>query len=96
MGAPEQQEAAGLFRDYLLGEPAQRLALHYGFRPANAAVSLTANEPNNMFRPRSTSAFKKICRAASSCRRPRFRMRCEAMGATNRPADVYHALSFRF
>jgi len=47
--APEQQEAAGLFRDYLLGEPAQRLALHYGFRPANAAVSLTANEPNNMF-----------------------------------------------
>jgi hypothetical protein len=47
--APEQQEGARLFRDFLLGEPAQRLALHYGFRPANAAVPLDANEPGNMF-----------------------------------------------
>ncbi|HEX5689466.1 MAG TPA: substrate-binding domain-containing protein, partial [Roseiflexaceae bacterium] len=38
---PEQQDAARAFRDYLLSEPAQRLALRYGFRPANAAVSLT-------------------------------------------------------
>jgi hypothetical protein len=47
--APEQQDAARLFRDYLLSEPAQRLALHYGFRPANAAVTLTTVEPDNMF-----------------------------------------------
>jgi len=47
--APEQQEAARLFRDYLLGEPAQRLALRYGFRPANAAVALTSSEPGNTF-----------------------------------------------
>jgi hypothetical protein len=47
--APEQQEAARVFRDYLLSEPAQRLALHYGFRPANAAVSLADTDPNNMF-----------------------------------------------
>jgi hypothetical protein len=47
--APEQQEAARAFRDFLIGEPAQRLALHYGFRPANAAVPLTANEPDNLF-----------------------------------------------
>jgi ABC-type Fe3+ transport system substrate-binding protein len=46
---PEQQEAARMFRDYLLGEPAQRLALHYGFRPANAAVPLMASETGNMF-----------------------------------------------
>ncbi len=47
--APEQQEAARMFRDYLLSEPAQRLALRYGFRPANSNVLLTANEPGNMF-----------------------------------------------
>jgi hypothetical protein len=47
--APEQQEAARAFRDYLLNEPAQRLALRYGFRPANAAVSLTDSDPNNIF-----------------------------------------------
>jgi hypothetical protein len=47
--APEQQEAARLFRDYLLGDAAQRLALRYGFRPASAAVSLDSSEPGNMF-----------------------------------------------
>jgi len=52
---PEQQEAAQLFRDFLLSEPAQRLALRYGFRPANAAVSLTANIPDNPF-PAAASA----------------------------------------
>jgi ABC-type Fe3+ transport system substrate-binding protein len=52
--APEQQEAARLFRDYLLGEAAQRLALHYGFRPANAAVRLDSSEPGNMFPAAST------------------------------------------
>jgi ABC-type sulfate transport system substrate-binding protein len=52
---PEQQEAARMFRDFLLGEPAQRLALRYGFRPANAAVALNANLPDNPF-PAATSA----------------------------------------
>jgi ABC-type sulfate transport system substrate-binding protein len=52
--APEQQEAARIFRDYLLGEPAQRLALRYGFRPANTAVSLNDSDPSNMFLNAST------------------------------------------
>jgi ABC-type Fe3+ transport system substrate-binding protein len=52
--APEQQEAARMFRDYLLGEPAQRLALRYGFRPANTAVSLNDSDPSNMFLNAST------------------------------------------
>jgi ABC-type sulfate transport system substrate-binding protein len=47
--APEQQEAARMFRDFLLGEPAQRLARQYGFRPANAAVSLNESAQNNPF-----------------------------------------------
>jgi len=46
---PEQQDAARMFRDYLLGTPAQQLALRYGFRPANAAVSLNDNVSGNMF-----------------------------------------------
>jgi ABC-type Fe3+ transport system substrate-binding protein len=46
---PEQQEGARLFRDYLLGDEAQRLALRYGFRPASTAVSLDSAEPGNMF-----------------------------------------------
>lgn len=52
---PEQQEAARMFRDYLLSEPAQRLALHYGFRPANIAVPITASESGNLF-PEAMSA----------------------------------------
>jgi ABC-type Fe3+ transport system substrate-binding protein len=47
--APEQQEAARMFRDYVLSAPAQRLALHYGFRPANPNVSLADSEPGNLF-----------------------------------------------
>ena len=47
--APEQQEAARMFRDFLLAEPAQRLALQYGFRPANASVPLNTGVPNNPF-----------------------------------------------
>ncbi len=46
---PEEQEGARLFRDFLLGEPAQRLARQNGFRPVNAGVSLAENEPNNPF-----------------------------------------------
>lgn len=47
--APEQQEAARQFRDFLLSEPAQQLALRYGFRPANASVPLNAAIPDNPF-----------------------------------------------
>lgn len=57
--APEQQEAARLFRDYLLGDTAQRLALRYGFRPASAAVSLNSNEPGNMFPAASAIGVKQ-------------------------------------
>jgi hypothetical protein len=57
--APEQQEAARLFRDYLLGDAAQRLALRYGFRPASAAVSLDSNEPGNMFPAASVIGVKR-------------------------------------
>lgn len=46
---PDQQVAAGMFRDFLLSEPAQQLALQYGFRPANANVPLNANVPDNPF-----------------------------------------------
>lgn len=46
---PEQQEAARMFRDYLLTEPVQQLALQYGFRPANNAVSLKTTTQNNPF-----------------------------------------------
>lgn len=35
---PEQQEAAALFRNFLLSEEIQTLALQYGFRPANTQV----------------------------------------------------------
>jgi len=35
-------EAAALFRDYLLDEPAQQMALAAGLRPVNAAVALGA------------------------------------------------------
>lgn len=46
---PEQQEAARMFRDFLLAEPAQQLARQYGFRPANANVPLNAAVPDNPF-----------------------------------------------
>lgn len=37
--SPEQREAAALFRDFLLTEETQQLALAFGFRPANTAVA---------------------------------------------------------
>lgn len=37
-----QQEAAGLFRDYLLSETGQQLALAGGLRPVDTAVTLTS------------------------------------------------------
>ncbi len=45
----EQQQAAAMFRDCLLAEPTQQLALQYGFRPANADVSISNNDGNNPF-----------------------------------------------
>lgn len=56
---PEQQEAARMFRTFLLGESAQRLALGYGFRPANAAISLNDPDPSNKF-PTATQLGVKI------------------------------------
>ncbi|MCP4359236.1 MAG: VWA domain-containing protein [Chloroflexi bacterium] len=38
----DQQEAAGLFRDYLLGEEGQQLALENGLRPVSTAVPLNS------------------------------------------------------
>lgn len=46
---PEQRTAAQVFRNFLLAEPQQRLALASGFRPANPNVPLTTNVPNNPF-----------------------------------------------
>ena len=46
---PAQREAALAFRNYLLGPEMQRLALQHGFRPANAAVALVSDDPNNPF-----------------------------------------------
>jgi ABC-type Fe3+ transport system substrate-binding protein len=47
---PEQREAAALFRDFLLSEEIQALALaEYGFRPANLQVPIDLNDPNNPF-----------------------------------------------
>ena len=45
----EQQEAARIFRDFLLAAPQQRLALATGFRPSNVNVHITDNAPGNVF-----------------------------------------------
>jgi ABC-type sulfate transport system substrate-binding protein len=46
----EQKQAALQFRDFLLNPDQQRLALSYGFRPANATVTLTdADVSHNPF-----------------------------------------------
>jgi len=45
----EQQLAAQIFRDFLLAEPQQRLALATGFRPANVNVHITDNTSGNVF-----------------------------------------------
>lgn len=48
---PEKSEAAQQFVDYLLSEPVQELALKYGFRPADGAVSLEqAGSPFERYR----------------------------------------------
>jgi ABC-type Fe3+ transport system substrate-binding protein len=45
--SPQQREAAALFREFLLSEEIQQLALQFGFRPANVNVPL--NQPGNPF-----------------------------------------------
>lgn len=45
----EQRAAAAIFRDYLLSQPIQELALQYGFRPANPQVTISADSPANPF-----------------------------------------------
>jgi Bacterial extracellular solute-binding protein len=46
---PEQRAAATHFRDFLLSRPIQELALQSGFRPADPAVAVASNDPNNPF-----------------------------------------------
>lgn len=45
----EQQRAALLFRSFLLSAPTQRLALKYGFRPANSDVAVIDSDAANPF-----------------------------------------------
>jgi ABC-type Fe3+ transport system substrate-binding protein len=45
----EEQMAAQVFRDFLLEDAQQRLALASGFRPTNPNVTITAQVPNNPF-----------------------------------------------
>lgn len=45
----EQRMAAELFRDYLLSNPIQTLALSYGFRPADPGIAVVTNDANNPF-----------------------------------------------
>lgn len=47
--APEQREAAEVFRAFLLQAPQQQLALQFGLRPGNERVAIDANDPANMF-----------------------------------------------
>jgi hypothetical protein len=46
---PEQRAAAAQFRDFLLAQPNQELALQFGFRPADPNVAVITNDPNNPF-----------------------------------------------
>lgn len=45
----DQRTAAARFRDFLLAQPSQELALQYGFRPVNPQVAISAADPNNPF-----------------------------------------------
>lgn len=45
----EQRDAAAMFRDYLLSEQTQQLALQSGFRPASRQVSVSDDLPQNPF-----------------------------------------------
>ena len=47
---PEERAAAVVFRDFLRSNPIQKLALQYGFRPADPNVAITSDDPNNPFK----------------------------------------------
>jgi len=46
----EEQQAAVMYRDFLLDIPQQQLALASGFRPTNLSVSINDKVSNNLFR----------------------------------------------
>ncbi len=65
---PEEQQAARVFRDFLLADEQQRLALKSGFRPTSPNVQLTDSVSGNVFtRQSSTGAIPpQIQRLAQS------------------------------
>lgn len=68
--AADKQEAAEQFRDYLLSEEGQQLALQHGLRPVNTAVALTSpidaahgadpNQPEVIFNAPSVSSIYAV------------------------------------
>ncbi len=76
----EFQEAAKLFRDYLLGEDAQALAASHGLRPVNTAVTPAApldpaygvdlNQPQTVFGTPSVDAIYAAQELWQSARKP--------------------------
>lgn len=73
-------EAAGLFRDYLLSEPAQQLALQAGLRPVNDAVPIGSpideahgvdpSQPEIIFEPPSVESVYAIQDLWQAARKP--------------------------
>ncbi len=47
---PEERAAAIVFRDFLRSNAIQKLALQYGFRPADPNVAITSDDPSNPFK----------------------------------------------
>ncbi|MDQ2997201.1 MAG: substrate-binding domain-containing protein [Chloroflexota bacterium] len=47
---PEERAAAIVFRDFLRSNTIQRLALQYGFRPADPNVAITSDDSSNPFK----------------------------------------------
>ena len=47
---PEERAAALVFRDFLRSTASQKLALQYGFRPADPNVAITSDDPGNPFK----------------------------------------------
>ncbi len=46
---PEMQAAATAFRDFLLADPQQRLALQYGLRPTSQNIHISDKDTHNLF-----------------------------------------------
>jgi len=47
---PEERAAAIVFRDFLRSDAIQKLALQYGFRPADPNVAITSDDASNPFK----------------------------------------------